>query len=148
MLEIGSQLFNLTDRDRQTIFLEPFLRRTSVTLAAASATANMDFSLPIDRCLYLHSVVFDLAAEAATNWESWGVQIRRPGLELAGILYQEAITPVLNNRVSKTIPIQFICPPGVNLVRFGASRVTTTNAVIANVELVGYLMPAGEIGRA
>lgn len=148
MLEIGSQLYNLTDRDRQTIFLEPFLRRTTVTLAAAGTTAQCDFSLPIDRCLYLHSVVFDLAAEAATNWESWSVNIRRPGLELAGILYQEAITPVLNTRVSRTLSIGFVCPPGVNLIRFGASRVTTTNAVNASAELVGYLMPAGEIGRA
>lgn len=147
MLELGAQLYNLTPRDLQTSFLDPFFRSGTVTLAAAQANNNVELTLPVDRSLYVHSLIFDLAAEAATNWESFSVNARRSG-ELVALVYQEAITPVLNTRYSKTIPIDLVLPPGADRIRFGATRLTTTNAVTATFQVLGYLIPPGEIARA
>ena len=61
MLTLGQQLYSLTLRDQTTSFVDPFLRRNNVTAGAGQALVNIDIPVPIDRSLYIHSIVFDLA---------------------------------------------------------------------------------------
>lgn len=145
MFNVGQQLYNLTSRDMQTSFLDPFFRTQTGTAAITQNNAAVNFTLPIDRSLYIHSVVFLCQAEAATDWISVQVAVGQSGGSVG--VFRQSTNSVLADEFQATYFMDLILPPGINTLQLQANRTGTTGAANSIMTVNGYLIPAGGINR-
>ena len=157
MLALGSQLYELTQRDQTSLFVDPFLRTSTVTIAAASSNGTATFAFPKDSCVYLHSVLWAGNNAALANWTALAVSITNAqGNSFRIFSAQGDGTSTLNGDnqaggVGKAISIwrhlDLIIPPGTSTLSVGCNRADTTNAINFQVDVVAYIIPPGRIGR-
>jgi hypothetical protein len=157
MLALGSQLYELTQRDQTSLFVDPYFRTATVTIAATASTGTATFSFPKDSCIYLHSLVWAGNNAALANWTAMAVSITNAqGNAFRIFAAQGDGTSTLNGDnqaggIGKAISIwrrhDLIIPPGTSSLSIGCTRADTTNAINFQVDVVAYLIPPGRIGR-
>lgn len=157
MLSIGGQLYNLTDRDRQTLLLEPLVRRETLTWSIGVASLTWSYNIPPDRCLVLQNVSLGLNAGAAAarinqlavSWKERDSEPlfcfihQRQNANLAGdgqLAAAERQNVNLHN-------LDLLLPPG-GVLYCSATRSDTTVAGFLAPTVFGYLIPPGGIGRS
>jgi hypothetical protein len=147
MLHIGGQLYNLTNRDVQSIFLEPKFFQATFTLGAGVTQSNQTVPLAMDRSYWIHSVVIRGLAETLTTWDEWTIDLRDSGSNRVATLARQRIAGAANTAFVSTVPIGFAVPPQTSALQLTFTRGGATNAVDANYSINGYYIPAGGIAR-
>lgn len=163
MLSLGGSLYQLTDRDRQTLRLDPYAEtlQYSVLTAGNSSETKVFRSVPIDRALYLEYVLWGGGPGVLAFWTLASLvarQVKNPNITLT--LYQVSGTttaPLRGDNVQTAVTGQafnvnkqlgLLLPPGVQPEFTLGRDNTTNNASFPAVQLFGWLIPAGNIGRS
>ena len=155
MITFGQGLYNLTDRDRSTLYVDSFFRSVGISIAALSDTATATIAIPLDRCLYLNNFSINLSAAALSTWtgirldavSDAGVNYRIVTIGSAAILGDNASTSGANVQVFLNRNPQLLLPPNTRSLSFSGFRSGNTNAVTGDISLNAYLLPPGGIGR-
>jgi len=150
MLTVGQDLYQLTQRDFQTLPLDPFYRQDAPT-QAGSATVTSLITIPRDRALYLAGFSVILVAAAAETWQQFQItaffndntsqvilydgRTEVVGLALAG--YAVAINKTLN----------LLLPPNISTIQAIAQKSAAVQPAAMNLNFHGYKIPPGGIGR-
>lgn len=155
MLSIGGQLYNLTDRDRATLLLEPYFRSLSTAWGVGVGLVDSTFTWPADRFLYLVNLDVDwnsgAAAARATNLQVfWREAVGSPGIQLhaerGGQLVGEGTNVATQDSSRALHHLNVLLPPGQLVVRMNRSDTTVLGAIAPYV--CAYLIPPGGIGRS
>jgi hypothetical protein len=164
MLNLGAQLYQLTERDRATLGIEPFFRSLSLTAVGAATSGYGTITWPRDRALYIKkATAFFANPPGAFNWTEFAVGAGSTDTSTQHVLYvrghpSSAVAmpgddmtspPAAGVGVVVSTPnLDLILPPGINLMSFTGYR----NGGVANgdftVYVTGYLIPPGQIGRS
>ena len=147
MLNIGFQLYELTQRDEETLKLDPYFRvQSGITLGVGVTNGTFNLSVPRDRCLYIDTVVFSFNAEAATTWTQALVGLTDT-IGITHRLSQDALSAGLGNAAGLTSRPKILLPPNIATLDFNGIRTGTTGAVTFTFWLSACLVPPGRIGR-
>ena len=156
MIAIGGQLYNLTDRDRATLLLEPYLRSQSNPWAIGVGLLDTTFLWPADRFIYLVNLQVDwnsgAAAARATNLQVfWRESASSPGIQIhaerGGQLQGQGTVAGATQDSSRALhTLNLLLPPGQLTIRMNRSDTTVAGAVAPYV--IAYLVPPGGIGRS
>ncbi len=154
MFTIGQELYRLTNRDEETLLIEPFFRTLIANIPAGVGASGVSFSVPIDRCLYLGMCSLRMTPGAAQRMISVFMELQNT----AAVVFQKIwevngdltgdynAASVLGTTVSFNLYPQIILPPGSTL-RVSGEKLPVANAGIVNATVSGYLIPPGRIGR-
>ncbi len=154
MLNFGQDLYRLTARDEETLLVEPYFRAVAANIGAGLVSATATFITPLDRCLYLHSVM-TLANPGATHtWSIISVLIGSPDGVVSQVLSDRRglltgdgnAAAVGGTTVSFRDDLRILLPPGVRVLVF-CEKNAATNAAFFTANVHGYLVPPGQIGR-
>jgi hypothetical protein len=159
MFYVGQNLYQVTERDLATQTISPYF--TSVRgNGGASTTATGSISIPRDRALYVKNVVLSLGPvplEYYTNasiffrvfnvvqQDLWNIN----SLVSPGLLGQGQQVASVGNSVAYSFPLDILLPPGTDSI----DATSVKSGAIAQGQTLffgisGYLLPAGNIGRA
>lgn len=162
MFSFGEQLYRLTGRDEETLLIDPFFRWIDLTLAGAATNNSIDVTYPIDRALFIRSVSANLnAPPGAFSWTEWTLQIfnsqypirlatvalKASGATTIPLASDGALVTAVGQYVTNEVMVDYIFPPGLNTLRFGAGRNGGVADATARILIKGYLLPPGQIGR-
>lgn len=157
MLRFGESLYRLTDRDYQTLQVDPFARAATGTVAALATTAQVDILFPADRAIYLNRILLLMSGIALSQWTVADVVLIREnsvsGPSIAsfgdGPLSGDGTTvPAAAGAACRiNVPIDYVVPPNTAGIRMVVQRNNTTNAGLFYLSILGYLIPPGRIGR-
>lgn len=160
MFTFGEQLYRTTQRDEETLLVDPVFRFAPGTIAAASASGSVDIPVPLDRSLFVHSFTIELGATALSTWELVFLTLKdRVGATLPGAVFaigNAGQTLVGESQANSGVGagcrfnrvFQLILPPGISAISCTAQRLVTTNAATFGFGINGYTIPPGRIGRA
>jgi len=158
MFTFGQGLYRLTERDLETLLVEPYIRSSIRQLAPAQASDSILFPVPQDRSLYLDCFALNwnfnfealsVATAFAINlFTQAGTQISLLSIvrDNGGIVGDNAATRGAGAVFGINRAPRIILPPGVQ-VRMDVSRTGTANAMDYRFDLTGYLIPPGGVGR-
>lgn len=160
MFNFGESLYRLTQRDEETLLIDPFFRVASGSVAAASLFSSVNIAVPIDRSLFIHTLQIALIASALSTWESASVSlIDSNGTALSAGLFaiggagsvilgdnQANSGAGLGARINRVLELAL--PPFISAVRLDVTRLVSTNAATFALGISGYTIPPGRIGRA
>lgn len=149
MLNIGDQLYQLTLRDQTTSYIDPFFRALApISLGVGVSTGTTSLNIPPDRALWLHSLIFSGAAEAATQWNAFTLGLVQAGIQVTTIV-AKGLSSTLASAYTETYLMGngLVIPPQTSALNFNLSRAGTTGAVNATFTAIGYLIPPGRINR-
>jgi len=156
MLAIGGQLYNLTDRDRQTLLLEPLIRRATSTWGIGVASITWDYQIPDDRMLLLQNVSVGIGCgAAASRVNQMAVYYRETAADpLFAFIHQRQNANIVGDgqlvateRLNVNLhSLQLLLPKGI--ITISATRSDTTVAGFLAPTIYGYLIPPGGIGRS
>jgi hypothetical protein len=153
-MNLFGPLYELTDRDRETLLIEPYFRRVLIDFAIGVDTASGDFITPNDRCLFITHVSWTCFGQAATRWSNARLEIN-PGLPTAHVISSFGSTEGMPFIVSGaptgqggsiTDDISLVIPAGIRVAGV-LSRIGNTAVAQGRCDLTGYLIPPGTIGR-
>ena len=159
MFTIGDSLYRLTPRDLEQLLVDPYFRTGTGSILAGVGGGSINTSWPDDRMLWLHSLQLYGDAHAAGAWTNFVVQIfnkantvqtlRNWSSQSAanGLVGDANQTPAAGTDVRIGWNAGILIPPGCGL-SFGATRTGTVNAATFALNINGYLLPAGNFGRA
>lgn len=157
MLTIGQQLYDLTGRDLSGLMVDPFFRTQTGTVAAASVSGNTQFTLQLDKCLFLSHMNITLNNAALTTWYGCAVDLYNAQNNVFRIFSANGDTgstlngDYQNGGVGRSVSIHrnfsLLIPPNTTRIVVGANRADTTNATNFTVDICGYYIPPGRIGR-
>lgn len=162
------ELYRLTERDRNTLLVEPFFGRRVLALAIGDSSQALDIDIPADRICLCQSLQMTAAPEAATTWRLMQFSWRPTGAAVAdqnticerrasaagaivhGLVADSVQTPVLDpiglGGTWNLIERHLMLPPGGHL-RVTTLRSGTTVAANVTVTFLCYLIPSGNVGR-
>ena len=155
MFTVGQGLYNLTERDQATLYMDSFFRSSNATIAAASSNAEASITIPVDRCLYLNTYIFEGQASALSQWFAIGIQAKNDAGTSFRVGYFES-TALLGDYSSSSAAgsvctisrsIGIVLPPATKSISCIAFRTGATNPASFNFNVVGYLIPPAGIGR-
>lgn len=156
MFTIGQGLYNLTERDRTTLFVDPFYRQFVVSAGAASLVGAADLNLPLDRALYINSIVFNGAPTALSRWTNFELNALANSGSTGFLLAKYLGAPLIGDNSLATAvgdgcvinrDLNLVIPPNTNALRFSVTRDVVGNAASCTINLSGFLIPPGGIGR-
>lgn len=157
MLTIGQQLYDLTERDLSGLFVDPFFRTQTVSVAAAAAGGSATFNLELDKSLFLHNISITLNNAALSTWYGMAIDVYNAQANVFRIFSANGDSgSTLNGDyqaggagrgIAITRTFNLIIPPNSSSIVVAANRATTTNPVDFRVDIVGYKIPPGRIGR-
>lgn len=146
MLRFGAQLYNLTERDQLGIYLEPFFRSATATLAITEVQNVATLKLPLDRAFFLHSISVTYNAEIATQWQQSRLNLVQAQNTFSPI-WQETVNLAANTSRNTTFLMDLVLPPNSVSLQLRPLRNGTTGLATVDLFVSGYLMPPGEIAR-
>lgn len=157
MFSIGQQLYELTDKDQQTLFVDPFFRTVSVTIPALSNNGDAIFNLPLDRALWISSLIIRFDNASVSTWHSAQAYVtntvgnRFQIFDSAGnatsILNGDYQNGGVGTSFSINRQLDLLIPPQTSSLIVGTSRTGNTNPVNFVAYVAGYLLPPGRVGR-
>lgn len=165
MLTLGQELYNLTARDRETIFLDQVFRSYALPCPGGVDTNVLSVGIPVDRSFYIDRVIALLAGWVGVgNWTQWNlalgdaggfntlVCIRGEGGAAGRSIISDGsnptVAPVPGEGCYQTIDIKTVFPPGfVNLAFSAMTLGRGAVATVANFRIHGYYIPPGGIAR-
>lgn len=156
MLTVGQGLYQLTERDQATLYVDSYFRGGTVSIAAGTTAGSLDLPIPIDRCLFIHSVNIKGDPTALSTWTNFRLNVTsNDGTSVFQIfsatneagLASDNGAAAAGSTCTLFRVFQIMLPPSVSKVTFLASRAVTTNAATATINLSGYLIPPGRFGR-
>lgn len=173
IVAINPELYELTERGRNTLRIEPFWGTRTLTVAIGSNSGSVDVEIPQDRICCAETMQFALLAEPTTCWVncrcSWRPggsptsdeiifcqrQSTRSGGAGSGIVPDNGwVAPTATDLIGlggtfNLIDRHLTFPPG-GILRFFVQR-GTPGAATAVATAIGYftafLIPAGTMGR-
>jgi hypothetical protein len=151
MLTLGSELYQLTDRDLQTVQLEELNLTGSVSWALAQNTlAVFTQALPLDRVYYLGAFTAQVdSGAAAARLTSLQLQVTPAGGGIPVVVWRKA-GDELGSRTSNlwgdTAYPRVILPRGGTLSLLGV-RSDTTAVGTVSWSVMGFMIPPGSIAR-
>lgn len=158
MFNFGESLYRLTRRDEQTLLVDPFFRDSgTVSLNIGVANLTYNYSVPVDRALYLHDVIIALEPTVGTTWQFVSVTVADAAGRVGTVGTRRSATGLVSDNdtaaggigkgVMITIPARLVLPPQINQLQINVSR--DTSAAIATIvaKVSGYIIPPGGIGR-
>lgn len=153
-MDLFTPLYSLTDRDLETLLIEPYFRRATINLGVGVTEASASFTIPADRVLYLSTVSWTAFAEANTTWTNARLEIN-PGTPTAHVISSFGSTGGLPFIVSGapagqggsiSFDVHLALPPGIGVAGV-LSRIGATVAASGRIDITGFLIPPGSIGR-
>lgn len=156
MLTVGQGLYQLTERDNATLYVDSYFRAATVSIAAGTAAGSVDLAIPIDRCLFLHSFLIKGDPTPLSTWNSFKLNLTSNDGTTVYQIYADTNEAGLNSDNGAAAagstctiyrPISLMLPPSVSKITYLAQRAVTTNAATATINLMGYLIPPGRFGR-
>lgn len=161
MLQIGQQLFSLTQRDLQTLRLDPYFRTfTMPALGPGDASTSGTWDIPKDRALYLDTWGFEWQCGAASQLSIAEFRMLlhdNPTIFSVINRFTLGLTALagdnrpLGGGVNDTVTInrspKIVLPPGAD-PQIALTRSGTVNASnVPTFWLAGWLIPLGNMGR-
>jgi hypothetical protein len=155
MFQVGEKLYNLTERDRSTLYVDSFFRSATVTIAALSDTGEALLAVPLDRALYINNFTLIGDGVALSTWTTLSIRavsdagvVYRLGTFLsAALVGDNASTSGAGVNVVINRLLGLIIPPNTKSISLSAARSGNTNAATATIAISGFLLPPGGIGR-
>lgn len=157
MLTVGQGLYNLTQRDLSTLFVDSFFREVGSTIAAGTDAGEVVLQIPVDRCLWLGHVHFQGSAAALSTWTSIAMtltstsgtfyRVFRMESGSAGVLGDNSTASGAGGVCSVNRSFNLLLPPNTQSIRFAMARIGSTNPATWVANCSGYLIPPGGIGR-
>ena len=155
MFQIGEKLYNLTDRDRSTLYVDSFFRSVTATIPALADSGEALLAVPLDRSLYINNFTLIGDGIALNTWTTLSIRavsdagvVYRLGTFLSPALIGDNATtsgPGVNVVINKHLGL--LVPPNTKSISLLAARTGNTNAATATLAISGYLVPPGGIGR-
>jgi hypothetical protein len=156
MLTVGQGLYNLTQRDQATLYVDSFYRQSTYNLAigTGAGTDTVGIQLPIDRSLYLSFLNIIADPGAAASWTILGVNM----LSDSGVPYpliqqygdsinSDNATSAAGSVTTLWRSFNTVLPPNTKRLVATVNRSASGAAATIRVFVGGYLIPPGGIGR-
>lgn len=148
MFNFGDQLYRLTGRDLETLLVEPYFRQATGTIVSLAPAGSVTFPVPLDRCLYIHSLSWIAGARSGSAYSAYFAEFYDTANILVGQFFADEIAGVLGQGFIRHQLLDLVLPPQTARIQlqFNSGSVAATSSISAN--LAGYLIPPGRIGRA
>lgn len=155
MFQIGEKLYNLTERDRSTLYVDSFFRSITATIPALSDTGEALLPIELDKALYINNFTLIGDGVALNTWTTLslravstsGVVYRLGTFLSAALIGDNATTSGAGVNVVINRNLGLIVPPNTRSISLSAARSGNTNAATATLAISGFLLPPGGIGR-
>lgn len=158
MFSFGEILYRLTARDEKTLLVDPYFRDSGIqTLNIGTANQTYNFTVPVDRCLYLHDVNVALEPTVGTIWQFFSVTVADAGGRVGTVGVRRAVAGLIGDNESGvgaagkgvmiTIPVRLVLPPQIDKLQINVSRDTSAQITTFVSKISGYIIPPGGIGR-
>jgi hypothetical protein len=155
MITFGQSLYNLTERDRSTLYVDSFFRTVSGSVPALSDSSDTLLSIPVDRCLFINNISIALDPIALSTWTTAairavsdsGVVYRVFYVFSAALLGDNATTSGAGVQVVLNRNLSLLLPPSTKNVSLLLGRTGNANAATGTCSINGFLLPPGGIGR-
>lgn len=160
VFSFGEQLYRPTLRDEQTLLIEPFARLINITIPIGPSTVNQLLVPPLDRCLFIESLVIVGIPGVADTIIGFDVNQGDPvfgsqplrvfevfdGNGLIGTNASSVSGP--GKEIVISLPnFNHLFPPRSS-VGFDVNRDNAAVISTVQINLYGYLLPPGGMGRA
>lgn len=147
MISFGQQLYRLTSRDLETLQVEPFFRTVAGTIVSNAPAGSVEFRLPLDRALYVHSLIWNGGLRSGSSYSAIRASFSDGGNFVQGQIFEQEFDTLLTT-FAQTRVLELLVPP-----QSGKIQLTFLNAAVPATATItgticGYLIPPGAIGRA
>lgn len=159
MFNFGEILYRLTPRDEKTLLVDPYFRDSGVqTINAGVTQQTYNYTVPVDRCLYLHDVIVALEPIAASIWQFISVTVADAAGRVGTVATRRCFLGLADDNVGGnvggvgkgvmiTLNCRLVLPPQISQLQVNVSRDTSANAGSFVSKVSGYVIPPGGIGR-
>lgn len=151
------QLYQLTERDLQTLLVEPVVERGARQIGIGTVNDVFTVAIPADRMLVLASTYVRLYQEAATIWSEAGLLWTAPNGGVSTLVRHEQIPAATglafegvrgaNVGGARNLVDRTLMTPAGGVLSLTVGRSGDTGIVFWDYAIMGWLIPRGNFGR-